>query len=76
MSQTVIRWHTRTIPDQAGMALILSAIRSNRRMKHAQFELAAPDEIDGEDTITISGNRIDRLIDPSEVRRLIEACLA
>ena len=72
---TRITWHTRTEPDQAGMSLILSALRSNRRMRHASFEIAPPDEIDGEGAINITGNRLDRLIDPGEVRRLIEECL-
>ena len=73
---TVITWHTDRVPDLAGMRLILSALKSNRRMRHASFELAAPDEVDGEGTVTISGNLVDKLIDPSEVRRIIEACLS
>jgi hypothetical protein len=73
--QTRITWHTSAELDPAGLNLIRSALRSNRRMKHASFELAAPDEVDGEGTVTISGNLVDKLIDPAEVRRLIEECL-
>ena len=73
---TVIHWHTRTIPDQAGMNMILSALRSNRRMRHASFQIAEPDEIDGEGAVTITGNRLDRMICPADVRHLIEECLS
>jgi hypothetical protein len=73
---TTITWHTQIRPDQAGMDLILSALKSNRRMRHAEFRIAEPDETDPEGSVTISGNLVDRLIDPSEVRRIIEACLS
>jgi hypothetical protein len=75
MSQTRIVWHTQTRPDQAGADLILSALKSNRRTRHAEFRIAEPDETDGEGTISIVGNRVDKLIDPGEVRALIDACL-
>jgi hypothetical protein len=73
---TKIYWHTNLEPDRAGMALILSALKSNRRARHAEFELRAPTDEDPEGTISISGNRVDKLICPAEVRRLIEACLS
>jgi hypothetical protein len=76
MSQTRIVWHTSAELDPAGLTLIRSALRSNRRMKHASFELAEPDEVDVDGAVTISNNRIDRLIDPGEVAAIIEACLS
>ena len=72
---TTIYWHTRTRPDQAGMDLILSAMKSNRRTRHAEFRLAEPDETDPEGSVNIVGNRLDKMVDPAEVRRLIEECL-
>jgi hypothetical protein len=72
---TVITWHSSVELDPAGLNLIRSAIRSNRRMRHAEFRLAEPDETDGDGTISITGNLVDKLIDPADVRHLIDECL-
>ena len=72
---TKIYWHTNLEPDRAGMALILSALKSNRRARHAEFELRAPTDEDPEGTVNIVGNLVDRLICPGEVRKIVDECL-
>ena len=75
MNQTVIRWHTDQVPDKVGLSFIMSAINSNRRMRHARLEIHEPDDIDVPGTIQIVNQNPARMISPADVRDLIEACL-
>ena len=73
---TRIIWHTSLQPDSVAVSFIRSAIGSNRRMRHAEFEIREADEIDSEGTVRITRQDPHRMIDPADVHDLITACLS
>ena len=75
MGQTVIKWHTDTVPDRAALSFIMSAIGSNRRMRHARLEVHPTDDTDPEGTIHIANQDPARMISPGDAYDLIMACL-
>lgn len=75
MNQTIIKWHTETVPDRVALSFVQSAIGSNRRMRHAKLEIHPTDEVDPEGTINIIHQDYRRMISPGDAYDLIMACL-
>lgn len=75
MPAPTIQWFTSCEPDAVGLEFIVDTLKANRRTRDAVLQICEPTEIDGEGTIMILHNPLYRLIDPGNVRALIDACM-